>query len=147
MQTYTNDRATEQYLAQRIAAASQEQLLAMLLEGAQRFLALGVAALERKDVQSKTRYLHRTAEVVSELILWLDLEGGGELTQNMSRIYDWWMRELYEASRVNDSARLRAVGVQMGEIRSAVEEWLRKHHPEVPSPQPAPSPGIDGMMG
>lgn len=147
MQTYTGDRANEQYLAQRIVGATSEQLLAMLLEGGQKFIGLANASIQKQDVAGKTRYLHRTAEIVSELMLWLDPEESSDLVKNMGRIYDWWLREIYDASRTNDTARLSMVSHQMGEIRSAVEEWLRKNRKETSPVLPAASAHLDGMVG
>lgn len=127
MQGYGGTKATEQYLAQRVMGASQELLAAMLLEGAQKFLGLGMNAIKTRDYAAKTRNFCRTTDIVDELVSWLNMDEGSVVALNLARIFDWWLREIYEASMANDTARLERVSRQMGEIRSAWEELHRRN--------------------
>lgn len=127
-------KASDQYLTQRVIGASPEQLVALLLEGAQRFLAQAVQALGRKDYAVKGVALNRTSAIVEELTVRLDLEGGGELAENLMRLYDWWGREIVEASAHLDAARLERVSRQMGEMR---QTWEQAHQKRAGSPSSA----------
>lgn len=115
-------KANNQYLFQRVMGASQVQLVALLLEGGQRFLAQAVQALGRKDYEAKGRHLNRVLAIIQELTNRLDLEGGGGLAQNLEGLHQWWSREILEASMTKDAKRLEEVHRQMGEIRQAWEQ-------------------------
>ena len=121
-------KASDQYLTQRVIGASPEQLVALLLEGAQRFLAQAIQALGRKDYGAKGMALNRVSAIVEELAVRLDLEGGGELAENLVRLYDWWGREIVEASAHLDASRLERVSRQMGEMR---QTWEQAHQKRV----------------
>jgi flagellar protein FliS len=118
--------SSDQYLAQRINAASPQQLVALLLEGGQRFLAQARQAMGRKDFAAKARSINRTLAIVEELVLRLDQEQGGELALNLARLYDWWSREILAASATKDEARLDRISRQMGELRQAWEQLERQ---------------------
>lgn len=147
MQAYGGNKAAEQYLAQRVMGASPELLAAMLLEGAQKFLGLGVNAIKTRDFAAKARHLCRATDIVDELVSWLNMEEGPEVALNLARIFDWWLREIYDASRADDTARLERVARQMGEIRSAWEELNRRNSTSTaakPAGQPMAS-SLDGI--
>ena len=115
-------KASDQYLTQRVMGASPEQLVALLLEGAQRFLAQATQALTRKDYPAKGSAINRVTSIVEELSVHLDVENGGDLAQNLLRLYDWWGREILEASARLDAARLERVSRQMGDLRQSWEQ-------------------------
>lgn len=115
-------KASDQYLTQRVIGASPEQLVALLLEGAQRFLGQAVQALSRKDFAAKGQALNRVSAIIEELTLRLDHDGGGELVANLLRLYDWWGREIIDAGARLDTSRLEHASLQMGEMRQIWEQ-------------------------
>jgi flagellar secretion chaperone FliS len=117
-------KANDQYLTQRVIGASPEQLVALLLEGAQRFMAQAVQAIARKDYAAKGQAINRVSAIIEELATRLDMENGGELAQNLLRLYDWWGREIIDAGSRLDPSRLDRVARQMGEIR---QSWEQAH--------------------
>jgi len=144
MQEYGGGKAAEQYLAQRIQGASPEQLVAMLLEGGQRFLNLALIAMQNRDIPGKARHLHRVSDIILELTIRLNLEEGGELVTNLNRIYDWWMRELFDAGQKNQPERLQLIQRQMGEMRAT---WEELHQKKTGAGQPTSSSvSLDGLV-
>ena len=121
MQTAYSNPA-DQYLAQKINGANPEQIVAMLLEGARRFTDQAVAAIQRRDVPSKAKSVNRVSAIIEELMVQLNHENGGEVVENLTRIYEWWLHELFEASRINQAERLRRVAAQMESIQRSWEE-------------------------
>jgi len=144
MQAYGGGNAADQYLVQRIQGATKEQLAAMLLEGAERFLNGAIQAMERHDIQAKARYVNRVSAIIEELTIWLDLESGGELAVNLARIYGWWINELFEGSQSNDTARLTRILQQMGDIRTA---WQQRATQPPPGATPDGGGSLDGWVG
>lgn len=124
MQPYA--KASGQYLAQRVLGASPQQLMALLLEGGQRFLTQAVQAIGRRDIAAKAQFTNKALAIVEELTLRLNHEEGGELVGNLVRIHDWWTREILSASASKDPARLERVSRQMGELRQAWEQLDQK---------------------
>ncbi len=121
MQTaYANP--ADQYLTQKIIAANPEQLAGMLLEGARRFTDQAVAAIQRRDVPSKARSVNRVSAIIEELMVRLNHEDGGEVVQNLTRLYEWWLHELFDASQVNQAERLQRISTQMESIQRTWEE-------------------------
>jgi flagellar protein FliS len=119
-------QSADAYLTQRITGASPEQQAALLMEAGQRFLGKGIKAIEQKDPVALARSLARVAEIITEAAFRLNHEEGGELVQNLLKVYDWWTREILEASPAKDAARLRVISHHMGEIRQAWEKLHEK---------------------
>lgn len=115
-------QSAEKYLVQRVLEASPEQQAALLLEAGQRFLGKAITAMEQKDHVEVARCLGRVAEIINESVIRLNHEDGGELVQNLLKIYEWWTSELFEAGSTKDTARLRVLSHHMGEIRQAWEQ-------------------------
>jgi flagellar protein FliS len=125
MNTYA--QSADQYLAQRVLGASPEQQAALLMEAGQLFLGKAIRAMEQKDYSLLARHLGQVAKIVNEAVLRLNMEDGGELVQNLLKIYTWWNAELFEAGSTKDPARLRMVSHHMGQIRQAWEQLHEKN--------------------
>lgn len=119
-------QSADTYLVQRVMGAGPEQQAALLMEAGQRFLGKAIRAMELRDHFEMARCLSRVSEIINEATLRLNHEDGGELVQNLVKIYDWWTWELFEASSTKDPARLEAVSFHMGEIRKAWEQLQEK---------------------
>ena len=141
MQEYPGKRAADQYLVQRIQGASPEQLAALLLEGGQRFINLILQAMKGNDLADQARYVNRTSDIIFALEEQLNHEDGGEVAHNLSRIYDWWTRELFDAAQKNEPARLQLIFKHMGELRETWEELHRRKTAGTTQPKPTASIG------
>ena len=126
MQSAYGGNATDNYLIQRINAASPERLVAMLLEGGQRFLGLAMAAMNKRDVPEKARMVNRVSAIIEELTVRLDHEHPSELVVNLARLYDWWLNEVFQGSQNNQTQRLETVYRQMGELRQTWEQLAQQ---------------------
>ncbi len=140
MQGYPGGKATNHYLVQRIQGASPEQVAALLLEGGQRFLNLMIKAIETGDLPNQAVYIGRISDIILGLKERLNLDDGGEVVENLIRIYDWWADELYEGSLNGEPDRLRVIFNHMGELK---ETWEELHRRKSSGNQPAGS--IDGL--
>jgi flagellar protein FliS len=126
MQGYPGSKAADQYLAQRVEGASPEQLVAMLLEAGQKFLTLVIAAIASNDIAAKARHANRVSDIILELSQRLNRVDGGEVVTNLDRIYKWWMNDLFDAARQNETPRLESMRNQMNIMRNTWEELHRK---------------------
>lgn len=114
--------AANHYLVQQINGASPERLMFMLLEGAQKFLLQAIAAIQRRDIATRARMVNRVSSIVEELAVRLNHEEGGELVDNLTRLYDWWLKELFEASQRNQADRLQLIERQIADMKAAWAE-------------------------
>ena len=121
-----NTQPIDKYLVQRVMAAGPAQQAALLMECGQRFVGKALKAMEQKNHFEASRCLSRVTEVINEATLRLNHEEGGELVENLVKIYDWWTWEVFEASTAKDTTRLAAVSHHMGEIRQAWEQLYEK---------------------
>lgn len=122
MQPYA--KASEEYLLQRINSSSPEQVCALLLEGAQRFVGQAALAMERRDIPGRARAINRASAIVEELMVRLNHEDGGPVVANLVRIYEWWTFEMFEGSKGMDPTRLNLIATQMGELK---DTWEKLH--------------------
>jgi flagellar protein FliS len=122
MQPAYGGNQANSYLAQRINSASPEEMAALLLGGAERFLLQAVAAIQRNDIREKARLLTRVSEIMQKLLGMLNPEGEKELVDRLHGIYIWWIKEMFEGSRKNQPAQIEQVVRQMTALRSGWEE-------------------------
>jgi len=124
MNTYA--KTSDTYLVQRIMSAGPEQQAALLMEAGQRHIGKALLAMERKDFAAMAQSLIRVTEIINESVSRLNYDNGGELVENLLKVYDWWTAEVFTASKSRDVARLKAVSDQMGEIGRSWEQLYEK---------------------
>jgi flagellar protein FliS len=107
-------------LEARIDAAAPQEVVAMLLEGASGFTDRVVLAIAQRDQPGKARMVNKVSAIIEHLVTMLNYEEGGALVDNLSRIYEFWLRELLDASAQDSAARLQRIAIQMGTLK---ESW------------------------
>ena len=90
------------YQNTQVQTADQRQLILMLYDGALRFLNKGAARIEARDFEGAHNYLVRSREVVSELLATLRPEKGGEIGENLKRLYVYVFNRIVEANLNKD---------------------------------------------
>lgn len=96
-------------------------MVVLLLEGGQRILVKLEEAVAAKDPRLKDHFVKKSLAILGELRLRLNHEQGGELVDNLIRLYDWWHREILLGRSNGDIDRLRRVRAQMDDMRQAWE--------------------------
>jgi flagellar protein FliS len=134
---YKNALST--YKETRIKTASQGQLIIMLYDEAVKQLDRAVNLLEMNKTGKKdpSRIEHigkavmKTQEIITELMVSLDFEQGGEIAKNLFSIYTWFNRELLEANISQDLKRISDVRILFDELRGAWQEIFTKNSAEM----------------
>ena len=129
---YTNALAA--YKETRIRTASQGQLIVMLYDEAIRQLnkSLELLNLNKSGKQDPARIevigkaIIKSRDIITELIVSLNLEQGGEIAQNLFALYTWFNKELLEAHMDMNVNRIEDVKIQISELRSAWVEIAAK---------------------
>jgi flagellar secretion chaperone FliS len=120
------------YQVQSILTASPGQLVLMLYDGALRFLAQAHVALENTDSKDLHRIevihcnLRKAQNIIVELQGVLDHEVGGEVANNLDRLYDYFNRRLFEANLKKEVAPVVEVERLLQELRDAWAELLHR---------------------
>jgi len=127
--------ALSTYKETRIVTASQGQLILMLYGEAVRQMDRALSLLNKNEtVKSETvkkdpsliekvgKSIVKTQEIVSELMVSLDFEQGGEIAKNLFSLYSWFNHELMEANINHDARRISIVRNHLEGLRSAWQE-------------------------
>ncbi|MDR1840665.1 MAG: flagellar export chaperone FliS [Holophagales bacterium] len=137
---------SDSYLLQRIQGATPEQLCVLLLEGAQRFLLQAINATKNRNIADKARFVNRVSAIIEELTVQLNQDEENELAINLTRIYEWWMNQLFEGSRNNEYEKMEKIYTQMDSIKATWEELIHKSQSAQPPPAAQRGFGED-LMG
>lgn len=104
-----------------VLGASPHRLIAMLFDGALREIANARKGILRNDIPAKGASIGRAISIIGEgLSGSLNMEAGGELAQNLRRLYDYMALRLTEGSLKNDVGMLDEVTRLLTELK---EGW------------------------
>ncbi len=96
------ENASRQYQTQQIMTASPAMLVFMLFDKAISSLNMAVRAIAANDVQERWRNNNRAIEVISHLQRTLNMELGGEVAENLDRLYTFMLKQLSTVDKNND---------------------------------------------
>ncbi|MDR2491214.1 MAG: flagellar export chaperone FliS [Spirochaetaceae bacterium] len=122
------------YRETRIKTAGQGQLIIMLYDAAVKQLDTALENIQlntgvKKDpsrIEKTGKAVLKTQEIVTELMVSLDMEAGGEIASNLFALYTWFNRELLEASITQDAKRLTVVRGMLADLRVSWHEAIAK---------------------
>jgi flagellar protein FliS len=122
--------ALSTYKETRVKTAGQGQLILMLYDEAVRQLDRALEFMNLNDTGKKdpgriekiSKALVKTQEIISELMVSLDFDEGGDIAKNLFSLYSWFNRELLEAGIRQESRRITAVRNSLDGLRSAWQE-------------------------
>jgi flagellar protein FliS len=72
----------------------------------------------------------KTQEIITELMVSLDFEQGGDIAKNLFSLYAWFNQELMEAHIQQDMRRLTIIRNMLNELRGAWHEIVAKNSAE-----------------
>ncbi|HEV7666094.1 MAG TPA: flagellar export chaperone FliS [Chloroflexota bacterium] len=118
--------AYQTYRQTQTQTAAPAELVVMLYRGAARFVASAVEGIEANDVQAAHVPLVKAQACITELLETLDVERGGEIGQNLVRIYEYMNFRLVEANLRKDAEPAREVEHLLRELLPAWEQAARE---------------------
>jgi len=121
--------ALSAYKETRVTTAGQGQLIVMLYDELARYLDEALHTLEMgepvktlpSNIERFGRSVVKAQEIISELMVSLDFDRGGEIAKNLFSLYTWFNRELIEANISHDAHRISNVRNFTYELKGA---WL-----------------------
>jgi flagellar protein FliS len=119
------------YRSTAVLTASPGMLVLMLFDGALKSMAMAREAFkcpstDFKRFETINTHLIKSQRILVELQGGLDMKNGGEFSQNMHRLYDYYRRRLFEANMRKDVGPVIEVEGLVRVIRDAWAEMLSK---------------------
>jgi len=117
--------ATKTYKETKVQTAGQGQLIVMLYDEAVKQLARAIDISEKNQTEKDpgkieliSKAVMKTEEIITELMVSLDFDQGGEISKNLFSLYTWFNRELLEANIAQDIDRMKEVKNMLSELRN-----------------------------
>jgi flagellar protein FliS len=134
--------AHDAYLESRVESADPVQLVRMMYQGAIGSVREARNLLAKGDIAERSRAISKAHAILTELLVSLDHERGGEISMQLARLYDYMQRRLLEANLQQVDAPMVEV---LGLLSTLKEAWDRlqptAEAPEAPrnawTPQPS----------
>ena len=113
MSAYTQTKAQS-----GVESASAAQLITMLLDGALDRVAKAQGHMERGELAEQGEVIGKVIDIVASLDSYLDHDKGGEVSKTLESLYDYIVRQLYQANLKNDVQLLEEVASLLSEVRA-----------------------------
>ncbi|HME36556.1 MAG TPA: flagellar export chaperone FliS [Candidatus Sulfotelmatobacter sp.] len=131
--------ATLSYRESAVEGASPVRLVALLYEQAIEDLKRARAAIDRGDIEARTRAINHAVVVIGYLQSSLDKEQGGRVAENLERFYNQIRASLVEAQCKQSAAILERQISYLVEVHAAWGEVERANAAPAKSTSPAQS--------
>lgn len=103
-----------------VTTAGKERLICLAYEGAIKFLNQAKSNIENGDIPAKCDRISRAMAVIEELAASLDMEGGGEIAENLYALYVYMMKQLLMANLKSD---LKIVDEVLSLLKTLYSAW------------------------
>lgn len=127
-----SSRATSAYSSvavdARVSVASPHELITMLFDGVLESLAVAQGALKRQDTSAKGKAVNKGILLLGEGLKGGLSPQGGEISQNLSDLYDYCILRLTQANLNNDEEAIEEVRAL---IVTVADSWKSISHTEL----------------
>ncbi|SDG16912.1 flagellar export chaperone FliS [Desulfosporosinus hippei] len=121
-----NQQIASAYKNQQIMTSSPEQLTLLLYNGALRFLAESIIAMEQGDTQKSHNANMRVQDIVREFMHTLDMSY--ELSKTWAQLYEYIEHCLIQGNMKKDVAQLQQAKGMLLELRDTWVEAMKQTH-------------------
>lgn len=111
-----------------IETATPHRLVQMLMEGVQEKLIAAKGFMASNNIAKKGEHISWAISIIDSLRACLNDELGGEVAQNLRRLYDYMEARLLEANIKNDPAVIDEVGQLMAQIKMGWDSIPSEFH-------------------
>ena len=105
-----------------LAVADPHRVIQLLMQGSLENMALAKGAIERKDFVVKSKSVSKAMTIIAALQNSLDMDVGGEVSENLWSLYDFMVNHLMQASRESSMSKIDDVMEIMLKIKSAWDQ-------------------------
>jgi flagellar secretion chaperone FliS len=108
-----------EYKKTQITTANQGKLIVMLYDGAIKFLNIAIENMNPKTYDVANNNIIKAQDIITELLLSLNMKDGGEISQNLFNLYMYFKKALLDANIKKDAEMVRNVLKLLKELRDA----------------------------
>jgi flagellar protein FliS len=112
-------RQATRYRETEVLTATPGQLVVLLYDHLLLSLRRARSAMEARELEVLSEHLEKSRNVLTELLVTLDRERGGEVAANLGALYSFLLGELVQVGIRGDVSRLDRVAHMIGELRDA----------------------------
>ena len=102
--------------------ASPHQLMLMLFDGAIEAMSFTIGAIQNDNFELRSKQSTRSITIIHGMRDCLDMETGGELSDNLYSLYTYMTKELFKASFKNDEDTIQNIQTMLKDIRESWEK-------------------------
>ena len=112
---------TNAYKQTRVKTAGQGQIIVMLYDEAVKQIDIAISLLSEKTkkLDKVNNAILKARDIITELMVSLDMEQGGEFASQIFSVYQWFNEQLMEGNIKKESSHLIQVRDMMIDIREA----------------------------
>ncbi|MBI3582824.1 MAG: flagellar export chaperone FliS [Nitrospinae bacterium] len=114
-----NNGYAKYYQNNQILTAKKSKLILMMYDGAIRFARESINKIRSKDIAGRGTYIRKTQDIILELMNSLDMENGGEIAGNLSKLYLFMNRNLIMANVQGHEKYIEDIIKILTELRDA----------------------------
>ncbi|MBI4686995.1 MAG: flagellar export chaperone FliS [Nitrospirae bacterium] len=114
------------YRSAEINTSDRVKIISLLYDGAINFIKMAMSRMEEKDIAGKGLYIGKATSIIAELSSSLNMEEGGEVSQNLRRLYDFVLDRLLIANLRNEMEALENAEKVLQHLRDGWKEMERK---------------------
>lgn len=107
------------YQDSTITTQSKERLIVLLYDGAIKFMKLAIQELEAGNYQAKGQYINKAQNIINELKAVLDMDAGGEIAENLHKLYVFMNKRLSEANSERNPQKIYEIIQLMEELNQS----------------------------
>ncbi len=117
----------KEYKSNQVSSADPKALIIMLYDGAIRFLTEAKGYLNSfKTYDKANERILRAQDIITELMLSLDMKRGGEIADNLLNLYSYMKKSLLEANMNKQEKPIAEVIKILSELKEAWENMDEK---------------------
>jgi flagellar protein FliS len=118
----SNTNPYSKYKQTQITTANQGKLIVMLYDGAIKFLNIAIENMNPRTYDVVNNNIIKAQDIITELLLSLNMEEGGEIAKNLFSLYMYFKRQLLEANIKKDPEIIKHVLKLLKELRDAWDQ-------------------------
>jgi flagellar protein FliS len=122
---------------------SREQLIPLMYEHLLVGLKRASKQIREKDIEGKAASVEKASGILYELLASLNFDEGGEIASRLASLYTYFLKELTEASRTLNAARLDPL-IEM--VTSLHDAWVEATQKAPGEGSDTPEPRVEGWQ-
>ena len=115
-----------QYRKTQVNTVDRGRLIVLLYEGAISFLSKAEHSMQEEDIASASVLVNRAQDIIDELNAALNMELGGDIAQNLRRLYMFMNDQLVQAKIKSDVTPIKEVVRMLSSLNEAWREAVAK---------------------